>query len=85
MNKEEKQKLRAKMIREMGKVKEKENFNPKKLKNDGKPKGHEVNTINHHAPSGHVACGAATTHLIRSETPRVMDKLRKTFHFLWSS
>ena len=58
------------MIREMGKVKGKENFNPKKLKNDGKPKGHEVNTTNHHAPSGHVACGAATTHLIRSKTPR---------------
>ena len=69
------------MIREMGKVKGKENFNPKKLKNGGKPKGHEVNTTNHHAPGGHIACGAATTHLIQSETPRVMDSSGKPFIF----
>ena len=60
------------MIREMGKVK-------KKLKNGGKPKGHEVNTLNHHALGGHVACSTTTTHLIRSKNPRVMDSSRKPF------
>ena len=69
------------MIIEMGKVKEKENSNPKKLKNGEKPKGHGVGTTNHHVTSGHAACGTATMHLIRSETPTVMDNLGKPFIF----
>ena len=56
-----------------------EGFQSQKLENGGKPKGHEVNTSNHHAPGGHVACSAATMHLIWSETPRVMDSSRKPF------
>ena len=65
----------------MGKVKEKENSNPKKLKNGEKPKGHGVGTTNHHVPGGRVACSAATMHLIQSETPRVMDSSGKPFIF----
>ena len=69
------------MIREMGKVKERKILTPKKLKNNGKPKSHEVNTSNHHAPGGHVVCSTATMHLIQSETPRVMDSSGKPFIF----
>ena len=72
----------------MGKVKGKREFQSQKKKkkknnnnNDEKPKGHEVNTTNHHAPGGHVACGATTTHLVRSETPRVTDSSGKPFIF----
>ena len=57
------------MIREMGKVKE------KKILIQG------INTTNHRAPSGHVVCGVATTHLVRNETPRVMDSSGKPFIF----
>ena len=70
------------MIKGMGRWRKKEeNFNPKKLKNSGKPKGHEVNTSNHHVPGDHVACSAATMHLIQSEIQRVMDSSRKPFIF----
>ena len=69
----------------MGKVKEKREFQFQKLKIGEKPKGHEVNTSNHHALGGHVACSAATTHLIRSEIPNSYGQLKKTFHLLWSS
>ena len=69
------------MIKEMGKVKEKREFQSQKLKNSEKPKGHEVNTSNHHASGGHVACSTTTMHLIRSETPRVMDSSGKPFIF----
>ena len=58
-----------------------EGFQSQKLKNSGKPKGHEISTSNHHALGGHVACSAATVHLIRSETPRVMDSSGKPFIF----
>ena len=60
---------------------EKREFQSQKLKIGGKPKGHEVNTSNHHALGDHVACSAATTHLIRSETPRVTESLGKPFIF----
>ena len=60
------------MIREIGKSEGEESLRPKKLKNSEKPKGHGINSTNQRAPSGHVACGIATMHLIRSETPRVM-------------
>ena len=76
-----KTKTQSKNDQRNGKSEGKENFNTKKLKNGGKPKGHGVNTTNHHAPGGHVTCGAATTHLIRSETPRVMDNSGKSFIF----
>ena len=69
------------MIKEMGKWRKRENFNPKKLKNSGKLKGHKVNTSNNHAPGGHVVYSAATMHLIWSETLRVMDSLGKPFIF----
>ena len=65
----------------MGKVKEKREFQSQKLKNGGKPKGHEVNTSNHHALGGHVACSATIVHLIWSETPRVTDSSGKPFIF----
>ena len=58
------------MIREMGKSEGEESLRPKKLKNSEKPKGHGINSTNQRALGGHVACGAATTHLIRSESPR---------------
>ena len=64
-----------------GEVKEKGKFQSQKLKNSEKPTGHKVNTSNHHAPGGHVMCSTATMHLIRSETPRVMDSSRKPFIF----
>ena len=62
-------------------MKEKGKFQSQKLKNSKKPKGHEVNTSNHHAPGGHAACSAAIMHLIRTETPRVMDNSGKPFIF----
>ena len=68
------------MIREMGKVKERKILTPKTEK-QRKPKGHGINTTNHHALGGHVACGAATMHLIRSKTQRVMDSSGKPFIF----
>ena len=68
------------MIKEMGKCEGEESLKtrPKKLKNSRKPKGHAINPTDQHAPRGHVACGAATTHLIRNETPRVMDSSVQT-------
>ena len=69
------------MIKEMGKSEGEESLRPKKLKNSGKPKGHGINSTNQRAPGGHVACGVAIMHLIRSETPRVMDNLGKLFIF----
>ena len=69
------------MIREMGKSEGEETLRPKKLKNSGKPKGHGINSTNQCALGGHVACGAATTHLIQSEIPRVMDGSGKPFIF----
>ena len=58
-----------------------EGFQSQKWKNGGKPKGHKVNTSNHYAPGGHVTYSAAIVHLIRSETPRVMDSSGKPFIF----
>ena len=58
-----------------------EGFQSQKLENGKKPKGHKVNASNHHAPGGHVACSAATMHLIWSETPRVKDSSGKPFIF----
>ena len=69
------------MITEMRKVKEKREFQSQKMKIGGKPKGHEVNTSNHHAPGGHVVCSTATTHLIRNENLRVTSSSRKPFIF----
>ena len=69
------------MIREMGKSEGEESLRPKKLKNNGKPKGHGINSTNQRAPRGHVACSVATMHLIWSETPGVMDRLGKLFIF----
>ena len=82
----EKKKLGA-MIKEIGKSEGKESLKTKaqkkkkKLKNSGKPKGHAINSIDQHVPRGHDTCGAATMHLIRSETPRVMDSSGKPFIF----
>ena len=69
------------MNREMGKSVGEESLRPKKLKNSRKPKGHGINSTNQRAPGGHIACGATTTHLIRSETPRVKDSTGKPFIF----
>ena len=71
------------MIKGIGKSEGEESLKtrPKKLKNSGKPKGHAINSTNQHAPCGHIACGAATMHLIRSETPRVIDSSGKIFIF----
>ena len=60
---------------------ENEGFQPQKLENGGKPKGRAANAPNHQAPGGHVACNAATMHLIRSKTPRVTDSSEKPFTF----
>ena len=66
------------IIEELGKMKD---FQPQKLENGGKPKVRAANAPNHHAPRGHVACNAATMHLIQSETPRVADSSEKPFTF----
>ena len=49
---------------QMIKVKERKVLKPrpKKAENSGKPKGHAINSIDHHAPRGHIACSAATMH-----------------------
>ena len=67
------------MNREMGKSVGEESLRPKKLKNSRIPKGHGINSTNQRAPGGHIACGTATTHLIWSETLRVMDNSGKLF------
>ena len=71
------------MIKGIGKSEGEESLKtrPKKLKNSGKPKCHVINSTDQHAPRGHVACGTTTMHLIRNETPRVMDSLAKPFIF----
>ena len=66
------------IIEELGKMKD---FQPQKLENGRKPKVRVANAPNHQAPSGHVACNAATMHLIWSETLRVADSLEKPFTF----
>ena len=53
-----------KISEQMIKVKERKVWNqgPRKLKNSGKSKGHAINSIDQHAPRGHIACSAATMH-----------------------
>ena len=67
--------------RDNWRIGENEEFQPQKLENGGKPKGRAANAPNHQVPGGHVACNAATMHLIRSETPRVADSSEKPFTF----
>ena len=71
------------MIKEMGKSEGEESLKtrPKKLKNSRKSKGHAINSTDQHAPRGHAACGATTTHLIQNKTPKVMDNLANPFIF----
>ena len=71
------------MIKEMGKSEGEESLKtrPKKLENDRKPKGHAINSTDQHAPHDHAVYGAATMHLMRNETLRVMDSSTNPFIF----